>query len=99
MSAKSKVFGGCTDGRNRLIVAAASMPKAHAAVAEVDPTISLYSMRMYWTETHNDTELQTATAEPGRVFVQPRQRGDYVPVRTLQEFFAATRAPKPEPTP
>lgn len=68
---KLKVFGGCYDGRNRLIVAAPTKRAAYDAMRGTDRFFSGYhSWNEYTCETGNDEELDVATAEPLAVFSQ-----------------------------
>lgn len=58
-----KVYGGCYDGRNRVIVAAPTKKAAWEAFRKVWG-ISYYSWNEFTSETGNDAELRAALAEP-----------------------------------
>lgn len=58
-----KVFGGCFDGRNRLIVATTSLKKASELFC-----ISYNQVREYAHQTWNDVEVKTAMSKVGTVF-------------------------------
>lgn len=67
---KLKVYGGCYDGRHRVIVAAKSKKEAHRLV-QTAPNyrfLSYYGWNRYTSDTGNDEELQLALSEPGAVF-------------------------------
>lgn len=66
-----KVYGGCFDGRNRLIVAAKSKKAAHAAMVALRPNLSYSTFTAFGSETGNTLELKTALAKPGTVFTAP----------------------------
>lgn len=65
---KLTVYGGCYDGKNRVIVAAPTKKAAHAAVKNVLGGISYYAWDQYTSDTGNEVELQTALAKPLAVF-------------------------------
>lgn len=58
-----KVYGGCLDGRNRVIVAAKSLKEAAKLFG-----ISYHSARLYVSETSNEHEITVAMIEPRKVF-------------------------------
>lgn len=72
---KLKVYGGCYDGRNRVIVAAKSKKEAHALVNSAIG-ISYYSWDAYTSTTGNDNELTVALGAPGTVFSAPHDYRD-----------------------
>lgn len=63
-----KVYGGTFNGTIRMIVAAKSKAAALRALQTVIPFLSAYSFRMFGGQTHNPTEIEIATREPGAVF-------------------------------
>jgi len=67
---KLKVFGGCYDGRNRVVVGAEIKKEAHAAVAKAISRISYYGWDQYTSESGNDEEVSMCSFEPGVVFSQ-----------------------------
>lgn len=60
-----KVYGGCLDGRNRVIVAARSMAEADRLLK-----CSAYSTRKFVCETGNPFEVEQAISSPGTVFAR-----------------------------
>lgn len=77
---KLKVYGGCYDGKNRVIVAAKNKKSAHAAV-DAAIGISYYGWDMYTAETGNEKELFLALSSPGVVFSAPNNyHSEYEPV-------------------
>lgn len=66
-----KVYGGCYDGRNRVIVAAKTKRAAYALVSAALRGISYYGWNEYTSETGNDPELSVALAQPETVFSAP----------------------------
>lgn len=70
MARQMKVYGGCYDGRNRVIVAAPNKKAAWQAVNATWPPISYYSWDQFTSDTGNDDELAVALAEPLTVFIQ-----------------------------
>jgi hypothetical protein len=60
-----KVYGGCLDGKNRVIVAARSKTEAGRLLK-----CSPYSMKELVCETGTPHELKQALSEPGVVFVR-----------------------------
>jgi hypothetical protein len=72
-----KVFGGCLDGKNRVIVAANSHAQAIRAWQRHYARLSSYYARLHSNETGNDTEIATAMAKPGMVFWKPLHGGIY----------------------
>lgn len=70
MARKMKVYGGCYDGRSRVIVAAPNKKAAWQAVNTIWPSISYYSWDSFTSDTGNDAELEVATAKPLTVFTQ-----------------------------
>lgn len=80
-----KVYGGCYDGKNRVIVAASSKKAAHALVSAALRGMSYHGWNEYTSETGNEFELSVALAEPGSVFSAPMNRD--------AEFTALSPAP------
>ena len=72
-----KVFGGSYDGLNRVVVAATSAEKAHAAIIAAGCHLSLSHFRGYGSESHNETELALCLPEPGVVFRRSLNGGEY----------------------
>lgn len=67
--AKLKVYGGCYDGQNRLIVAATSLKAAHGLVTQGTARhIPFNSYRLHTAVTGNQREVEVATGSPGTVF-------------------------------
>lgn len=62
MSKKLKVYGGCFDGRNRLVTAAYSKREAFEQIKPVFPSLSYYTFNRYACETHNTHDIAIATA-------------------------------------
>lgn len=71
MARELKVYGGCYDGRNRVIVAAPTMKAAHEAVNKALGGVSMYSYRTYTDESGNDVELALCLPSPLTVFQVP----------------------------
>jgi hypothetical protein len=63
MSRKLNVYGGCLDGKNRVIVAASSLKEAAMLFG-----VSYYSAKNYVCDTGNAREIEEAMGEPGKVF-------------------------------
>lgn len=74
MGRQLKVYGGCYDGRNRVIVAAATKRAAYEAVKAALGSISYYGWDEYTSETWNDREVEFATSAPGTVFSAKNDR-------------------------
>lgn len=63
-----KVYGGCYDGKNRVIVAATSKKEAHAKMSAALHGISYYTWNEFTADTGDDKELAVALSAPGTVF-------------------------------
>lgn len=65
--AKLKVYGGCYDGKNRVVVAAATKKAAYAAMA---PYISstYHGWCQYTSVTGSPREVEAAMSAPGTAF-------------------------------
>ena len=60
-----KVYGGSLDGRTRLIVKAPSMAAALRALhAAGHHNVSLYYLRVYWSQTWNKDDLAAMADKP-----------------------------------
>lgn len=64
-----KVYGGCYDGKNRLVVASSTKKAAWEAVNAIG-RISYNTWDQYTSETSNETELAVALAQPLTVFTR-----------------------------
>ncbi len=62
-----KVYGGCYDGKNRVIVAALTKQSAFDAMSAFISS-SFYSWKQYTTATGNQREIAVAMSAPGTVF-------------------------------
>lgn len=88
-----KVFGGCFDGRNRLIVASKTKKAAYEAIREACyGRLSYHGFSEFACETGNGTELSTALAAPGVVFSQDIRGWD-------NPFLPCTDTAQKRPTP
>lgn len=65
-----KVYGGCLDGRNRVIVAAKSHAEAIRLWQEKINT-SAYYARLHSCETGNEAEVSAAMRQPRVVLTRP----------------------------
>jgi hypothetical protein len=69
--AKLKVFGGCFDGKNRVICAAPSQKACVENLKAAGVNVSLHYFREHACDTGNEEELEIALANPGEVYSSP----------------------------
>ena len=82
MARNLKVYGGCYDGKNRVIVAAPNKKAAWEAVSKVWG-ISYYSWNEFTSVTGNSAELKAAISQPLTALTQTINARDSVFVKAV----------------